>query len=82
MHKCQTCGQTIEQSFCTNCGEKRFYPEDLNFNTIFKNFFLHLIDFDFKVFRSFKVFIAMPSKLALNYINGVRIDYLKPYKFY
>ena len=78
---CLNCGATVEDNFCTICGQ-----ENLELKEPFWHFIGHSIShyfhFDSKFFNTLIPLLTKPGQLTLDYIAGKRAIYLHPVSMY
>ena len=78
---CLNCGATVEDNFCTICGQ-----ENLELKEPFWHFIGHSIShyfhFDSKFFNTLTPLLTQPGQLTLDYIAGKRAIYLHPVSMY
>jgi hypothetical protein len=79
---CVTCGTELVGNYCHKCGEKVVSPHDFTFAKLLEqgvDIFTHL---DSKLFKSLKGLVLKPGSLAINYIQGIRKPYMKPFQVF
>lgn len=81
-HPCPSCGHTMEQKFCSYCGEKRVNHHDFSLKHFAEEALENVTHFDNKFFRTIKVLFTRPGKLSEDFSNGVRVNYMKPLQLY
>ncbi len=78
---CKNCGDIVEKNFCPSCGQ-----ESKDLDASFKEFFSELLDeifsFDSKLFKTIKLLFLNPGYLSIEYLNGKRVKYIKPFRLY
>ncbi|MDB5003217.1 MAG: hypothetical protein JWQ34_1442 [Mucilaginibacter sp.] len=79
---CTNCGHTLEENFCTYCGEKRFDKKQLSFKHFLEETFEGLVHFDNKFFSTLKLLFTKPGQLSLDYVEGRRTRHMKPVPFF
>jgi hypothetical protein len=79
---CPSCGHTMEQKFCSNCGEKRVHHHDFSLKHFAEEALENITHFDSKFFRTIKVLITQPGKLAEDFSNGIRVRYMRPLQLF
>lgn len=82
VNKCQNCGNEYTKNYCNSCGQKIFTANDKSIKHIFEEAFHFITHFEGSFFTTFKTVLFKPSKLTLDYCNGVRKKYFKPISFY
>jgi hypothetical protein len=79
---CQNCGTDITGSYCSNCGQKRFEPNDKSVISILSHFFEELFTWDSKFLQSIKYLFIRPGFLTHEYISGRYKRYVSPLKMF
>src|SRR5471030_1054756 len=79
---CTNCGHTLQENFCTACGEKKFDPKQLSIKHFIEETFEGLVHFDNKFFRTVKLLFSKPGQLSLDYVEGRRAKNMKPVQFF
>jgi hypothetical protein len=79
---CPSCGHTMEQKFCSYCGEKRVNRHDFSLKHFIEEAVEGITHFDNKFFRTIKILITKPGKLAEDFSNGIRLRYMRPLQLY
>jgi len=80
---CLNCNLPLEKSdhFCPNCGQKNSNRK-LNFSDFILEFFSGLFSYDSRLQRTLRVLLFKPGKISKDYINGKRMQYANPFRFY
>ncbi|MXN90530.1 DUF3667 domain-containing protein [Flavobacterium sp. Sd200] len=78
---CQNCGHTVEQIFCTNCGQKNIETRQ-SFHHLITHFAEDLTHYDSGFWRTIKALLFNPAKLTKEYLAGKRQIYVPPVKLY
>jgi hypothetical protein len=78
MITCQTCGDTRQDNFCPNCGEKKFNPHALSIKHFAEETFEGFWHFDTKFFRSVLTLLTRPAELSVQYRKGITVRFMKP----
>lgn len=79
---CKTCSEMLQGTYCHNCGEKVVEDSDFHFKTLVKETFGGIFNFDSKIFKSFYYLLLKPGKLTVNYVEGIRIPFMKPIQLF
>lgn len=81
--KCLNCGHTLDISdrYCPNCGQKNS-SKKLNLKQLLEEFFSGLVAYDSRFRKSVSALACSPGKLSLEYIQGKRISYVNPFRFF
>lgn len=73
---CRSCGHVTSESFCGNCGQKKYHRVDRKYLTDeIQYIFLHT---NKGFFYTVKNLVKNPGKTAADYINGDRTKHYKP----
>lgn len=80
---CLNCHLPLEKSdhFCPNCGQQNS-TKKLSFGDFFTEFFSGLFSYDSRFQRTLRVLLFSPGKISKDYINGKRMCYANPFRFY
>jgi len=78
--KCLNCGEILNGSFCTHCGQK--HQPIRPFVSILKESFNNFSLIDNRIFHSVKYLLFKPGFLTNEYIAGRRKRYSSPLKMY
>ena len=78
---CLNCGATVEERFCTRCGQENLEPKE-SVGHLISHFFEDLTHFDGKFFVTVKDLIIRPGYLTREYVAGRRMSYLNPIRMY
>jgi len=81
--KCKNCEHPLDVSdrFCSNCGQKNSNKR-LSLNDFINEFLANFYAYDSKIKRTVKSLFTKPGEAALDYINGKRMLYANPFRFY
>lgn len=79
---CINCQEPLKGKFCYNCGEKVVENKDFYLKTLFQQFVDGFSNFDAKFLKSFYYLLLKPGQLSLNYINGLRVPFMKPFQLF
>ncbi|HTE28485.1 DUF3667 domain-containing protein [Flavitalea sp.] len=82
MQTCQNCGDTRQEKFCPNCGEKTFHAKALSIKHLAGETFESLSHFDNKFFKSVATLLIRPGVLSYQYCNGVTVRFMKPFSLF
>ncbi len=80
---CLNCSKALspEDNYCPNCGQEnniRKIPVHHLAVEVFEDFF----HFDTKLWNTIKASFTRPGKITLDYLDGKRVSYVPPVKFY
>ncbi|HEY4334516.1 MAG TPA: DUF3667 domain-containing protein, partial [Puia sp.] len=78
---CLNCGATVEERFCTRCGQENLEPKE-SIGHIIGHFFADITHFDSKLFVTIKDLLLRPGFLTREYVAGRRTSYLNPIRMY
>jgi thiamine biosynthesis protein ThiS len=79
---CPNCGDPSTAKFCSRCGEKKFSPADLSLRRLLEHAVEVLFHADSKIFRTFRVLVARPGLLTVEYSVGRRKPYMHPFQVF
>ncbi len=78
---CLNCGHTVEESYCTHCGQENIELKENAWHMI-----VHAVadyfHFEHKFFGTLKPLLFKPGKLTAEYVAGKRASFLHPIKLY
>ncbi|HZF27959.1 MAG TPA: DUF3667 domain-containing protein [Gammaproteobacteria bacterium] len=76
---CASCGQPLDGSYCSRCGEERLDPHKLTvWHFVTRALPGEIFDLDGKIWRTVRLLLFRPAFLALEYSAGRRRLYVKP----
>lgn len=78
---CQNCYGTVENRFCSTCGQENTETRK-TFRHLVLHFFEDLTHYENSFWRSIKYLIFRPSFLTKEYLDGKRKSYLDPIRLY
>ncbi|MCM8569049.1 DUF3667 domain-containing protein [Gramella jeungdoensis] len=81
--ECLNCGHPLKLTdrFCSRCGQMNS-TKKLSFNDLFTEFFSGVFAYDSRFQRTLRVLLFKPGKISKDYINGRRMHYANPFRFY
>ena len=81
--ECLNCHHPLDISdeYCSNCGQLNS-TKKLAFNDFFNEFFAGIFAYDSRLYRTLGVLLFKPGKISKDYIEGKRVRYANPYRFY
>jgi hypothetical protein len=81
--QCLNCGHPLDRSekYCSNCGQLNS-TKKLAFDDFFNEFFAGVFAYDSRVRRTFKALLFSPGKISRDYVEGKRMRYANPFRFY
>ena len=71
----------ISDGFCSPCGQKNS-SKPLNLKELLVEFFSGLISYDSRFRKTVSALVLRPGKLSKEYIQGKRIKYVNPFRFF
>lgn len=81
-YSCPTCGNRIIRNFCGVCGEKKLNKHDFSFRHFAEETLEGFTHFDNKFFRTASTLILKPGQLSVEFCEGRRVPYLKPFPMF
>jgi len=78
---CLNCGNTVEERYCSRCGQENIETKD-SFLHLLKHFFEDVTHYDSKFFITIKDLLVKPGFLTKEYLSGKRAKYLHPIRMY
>lgn len=79
---CLSCGENLVGEYCHACGEKTVSDKDFTLKKIIGDGINVFTNLDSKFFQSFYSLLFKPGKLTLEYLNGRRKPYMKPFQIF
>ena len=81
--QCFNCEHPLDLSdkFCPNCGQRNS-TKKLSFDDFFNEFFSGIFAYDSRLKRTLRALIFKPGKISKDYIQGKRVRYANPFRFY
>lgn len=77
---CRNCGEVLGGRFCHECGQKHVEGR-LDTRAVFSQFFEALTESDSTLWQTLRKLTRNPGRVALDYIEGGRAQYLNPVRF-
>ncbi len=80
---CLNCDLPLDKTdrYCPNCGQQNT-TRKLNFGDLITEFFSGMFSYDSRFQRTLRVLLFKPGKISKDYINGKRVSYANPFRFY
>ncbi len=78
---CLNCGATVEERYCSRCGQENKEPKE-SFSHLLRHFFEDVTHYDSKFFITIKDLLFKPGFLTKEYLAGKRASYLHPIRLY
>jgi uncharacterized protein DUF3667 len=79
---CKSCSTKVSSYYCSNCGEKVIDSSDRTIKYFLSDFVSLLTFADSKILRTLKLLIFNPGQLSSNYVDGVRVKYMRPLQIF
>jgi hypothetical protein len=81
--ECFNCGHPFfgKEKFCPECGQKNKDPK-ITFGSFIHEVFNGFISWDSKFWTTFIPLLTKPGKVSRDYIDGKRIRFANPFRFY
>lgn len=80
-NECQNCGHTVEEVYCSRCGQKNTETRQ-SFGHLVAHFAEDLTHYDGAFWRTIKYLLSRPAYLTKQYLEGKRQAYVPPVKLY
>lgn len=81
-HHCKSCGNNFTGLYCNLCGEKIIEPKDRKFKTVLSNVLIATTFSDNKFIKSLWLTITRPGFLSREYVDGRRVNYMRPLQMF
>lgn len=81
-NSCVSCNTPLKGKFCYSCGEKVVENNDFSIQNLLHQFINGITNFDSKFLKSFYYLLFKPGQLTLNYVNGRRVSFMKPFQVF
>jgi hypothetical protein len=83
-YNCPNCQNllTPDDTFCSNCGQKRIHPEDYSVWHLIAESVGDFFHFDSKFFATLWPLFFRPGYLTIEYLQGKRARYFQPFKLF
>jgi hypothetical protein len=81
--KCLNCDQKLDKSerFCPNCSQLNS-TKKLHFKDLFNELFGSIFAYDSRIMLTLRVLLFKPGKISKEYVEGRRMRYANPFRFY
>jgi len=81
--RCLNCSHSIDVSdrYCPNCGQLNSNKE-LTAKQMLTEFLASIFSYDSKLFKSLKLLLISPAKIAIEFLKGKRASYVNPFRFF
>lgn len=79
---CANCGAELIGKFCHECGEKKVSKKEFAAAGIIKDAFEKFTHFDSRLLRSLWLLMSRPGFLTVEFLNGRRKPYAKPFSLF
>lgn len=78
---CQNCGSTVEQRFCSNCGQENTESRQ-TFGHLVRHFFEDITHYEGKFWKTIRFLLFRPGFLTREFLQGRRMNYVPPVRLY
>ena len=78
---CLNCGETVEDRFCSHCGQENLELKDTATHLVL-HYVQDLFHYDGKLWHTLKSLVTHPGLVAAEYMEGKRQRHLEPIRFY
>ncbi|PIQ18775.1 MAG: hypothetical protein COZ75_11540 [Flavobacteriaceae bacterium CG_4_8_14_3_um_filter_34_10] len=81
--KCLNCNHPLDKSdkYCPNCSQLNS-TKKLYFKDLFQEFFSGIFAYDSRLVNTLRVLLFKPGKISKEYVEGKRMRYANPFRFY
>lgn len=82
-NECLNCGVPLDfiDKYCHNCGQANT-TKKLSFSDFFNEFFASIFSYDSRLRHTIVALLFSPGKISKDYIEGKRVRYANPFRFY
>ena len=82
-NQCLNCGQPLDLSdrYCPYCSQLNS-TKQLSFSDFFADFFSCLVSYDSRLWFTLKDLLFKPGTITKNYVEGHRLRYANPFRFF
>lgn len=81
-HTCKNCGHIFTGNYCNLCGEKVLSVNDRKFKSFLSTVLVAVTLADNKFVRTLWLIIRNPGFLSKEYVDGVRVKYVRPLQLF
>lgn len=81
-HTCKSCGHVFSGIYCNQCGEKVLQVSDRKFKSFLGTIVVALTFADSKFIQTLWLIIKKPGFISKEYVNGVRVKYVRPLQLF
>jgi hypothetical protein len=78
---CLNCGYTVEERFCSRCGQENLVIHDSAIHMVV-HYFQDLFHYDGRFWHTMRNLVRKPGQVALEYLEGKRRQNIEPIKLY
>lgn len=75
---CPSCGNLVRTPFCGRCGERQQASDELTWRAQLGHVLGGLFNLDGRLWRSLRVLVFEPGRLAVDYCRGARTRWMRP----
>jgi hypothetical protein len=79
---CPSCNSIISKNYCPSCGEKKHTDHDFAVKHFVEESVEGFTHFDGKFFRTVRLLLFRPGQLSVNFEEGKRVNYMKPFQLF
>jgi len=78
---CQNCGHTVEERYCSHCGQENTETRQ-RFHYLITHFIEDFVHYDGSFWATVKNLFFKPGYVTQEYLSGKRLSYVNPVKLY
>jgi Protein of unknown function (DUF3667) len=76
--RCSSCGNKFFGRYCNRCGEEVIVHGEKSFRNAFLHSFQSTILWESQFIHTLSLIVRTPGQFSLNYINGIRVPFIRP----
>jgi hypothetical protein len=80
-YPCLNCGTNVQLRYCPECGQRAIEP-DPTLREFAHELAAELLNWDGKLFTTFRILFTMPGRLTQEYLVGRRVSFISPLRLY
>ena len=81
-HACKNCGNAFKGYYCNICGEKVLEVKDRKIKSLLGTILIAITFADSKFIKTLWLIIRKPGFLSSEYVQGIRVKYVKPLQLF